>query len=455
MPDIFVPQNWDGIKGIEVELNWKSSLPDRLKVNARPTNPRLFKHAKKEYDRLMQYMFQYSDSPHACALVIAPKATAPFIRFCGDYKPINAYIEIGHWPIPIVQHELSKIRRFRVFLDFDLANSFHQFRLGPITRRRLSIVTPWGQVEPRFLPEGVGPASFILQEHMKKIFAEYDDFVVCIFDNLLVLGEDYADLLRKAELILKKCKEYNLFLKFSKTWLGFSSVKFFGYICQHNSYRLDDERFQALSDMPLPRTLKAMQSFLGAALFFKDFVPHFAELATPLYDMIRSTFVWNDSSWSESKLASFKKFLAALKDSVAIFYPDYELVWQLRADASTLGVGFVLFQLIPKEGKPAEIQVIMLGSQKFSPQARNWATIEQEAYSIYYAVLKCSYLLRCKSFILETDHNNLLWMEKSEVPKIIRWRIYLQSFVFLLRHIPGSLNLVADFFSRHGFALDE
>ena len=60
-----------------------------------------------------------------------------------------------------------------------------------------------------------------------------------------------------------------------------------------------------------------------------------------------------------------------------------------------------------------------------------------------------AYHLRCKSFVLETDHNNLLWIEASVVPKVVRWRIYLQSFNFLLRHIPGRQNVVADFLSRH------
>jgi hypothetical protein len=39
-------------------------------------------------------------------------------------------------------------------------------------------------------------------------------------------------------------------------------------------------------------------------------------------------------------------------------------------------------------------------------------------------------------------------MEASQVPKIIRWRIYLQGFNFLVRHISGRENVVADCLSR-------
>ena len=41
-----------------------------------------------------------------------------------------------------------------------------------------------------------------------------------------------------------------------------------------------------------------------------------------------------------------------------------------------------------------------------------------------------------------------MWIEKSEVPIVIRWRVYLQSFQFLLRHIKGKDNVVADWASR-------
>ena len=50
--------------------------------------------------------------------------------------------------------------------------------------------------------------------------------------------------------------------------------------------------------------------------------------------------------------------------------------------------------------------------------------------------------------MLETDHRNLLWIEKSEVPIVVRWRVFLLSFVMFVRHISGAKNTVADWLSR-------
>jgi hypothetical protein len=40
-------------------------------------------------------------------------------------------------------------------------------------------------------------------------------------------------------------------------------------------------------------------------------------------------------------------------------------------------------------------------------------------------------------------------MESSEIPRVVRLLLYLQSFDFTVMHIPGTRNLMADFLSRH------
>jgi hypothetical protein len=349
-----------------------------------------------------------------------------------------------------VKKELQKAQAAHYFIDIDWANAFHQVRLAEQTSLLLSIQTPWGQFRPLFMPEGIGPASGILQAIVAQLFADFSDFVIAIFDNLLVLCDSYPDAYSKMDRILDRCIERNVFLKLSKSYLGFRTAKFFGYICSHGRYELSDDRKAAIRAIPFPSTQKQLQSFLGAALFFHDFIPHYSSLVAPLTDMLKNSFDWSSpSAITSDHRTAFEQVKERLQDACAIYLPDYSLDWILRTDASTLGVGAVLLQRSRLEdGSPAALQPIGFCSQRFSPQAQRWTTIEQEAYAIYFAVNHFSYYLRCKPFVLETDHNNLLWIEASAVPKVIRWRVYLQSFSFLLRHIPGKTNLVADWLSR-------
>ena len=67
-------------------------------------------------------------------------------------------------------------------------------------------------------------------------------------------------------------------------------------------------------------------------------------------------------------------------------------------------------------------------------------------YTIQYTSYR-GYLLG-KFIEVETDHNNLKWMESSINPAIVRMRVFLQSYITHVRHIPGKDNGAADYLSR-------
>ena len=453
--EVFCPAEWKGISGFEpLELVWKEEMPVMYKPAVRPINPRLYEDASKEFKRMDTYMYTESDSAIASPLVIAPKATKPFIRICGDYIWINRWLHVGHYYIPNVMKELEKAAGFQYFLDLDLTNSFHQIKLGPVTSNKLSVVTPWGLRRPVYLPEGVAPASGTLQKMVMSLFEDFKEWTVCIFDNILVLCHGYEDGIEKLIKMIDRCYERNVVLKISKSWIGFQQVKFFGYKVTPGKYELDEDRKQAVADAPFPNGPKAMQRFLGVAVFFNEFVPDFATTTSQLYEMIKPNFKWEPNTWTVDYDAEYNKVKAALIGSVAKYFPDYTLDWILRVDASQVAVTAVLLQIVIIDGKEV-YHPIGFKSKKLSGSAMNWDAHKREAYGCYWGVKVFSYYLHGKPFILETDHSNLLYMEKSEVYIIIRWRIYLQSFIFYMRHIAGRKNIVADWGSRMYSLLDE
>ena len=93
--------------------------------------------------------------------------------------------------------------------------------------------------------------------------------------------------------------------------------------------------------------------------------------------------------------------------------------------------------------------MVQLSSRSsLSVPATRWSVIEKECYAIFHCVSKLSYYLTGKSFVILTDHNNLVWMQSSTVPKIVRMRIYLQQYTFKVAHIPGAKNEFADWLPR-------
>ena len=211
--EVFVPDSWLGIDMPPYHLETKPGLPDHMKAHTRPVREALYKDAKTEFDRMRTYFYVPSNSPIASPLVVAPKATTPFIRLCGDYRGVNEYIRIPQEPIPHVQQSIAKAAGWKVFIDLDMTNSFHQIPIDNSSSELLSVSSPWGLPRPLFLPEGVGPASGILQSVVRIVFADFEPSIIVIFDNFLILASDFVDAVVKLELVLVRCYSHRLVLK--------------------------------------------------------------------------------------------------------------------------------------------------------------------------------------------------------------------------------------------------
>ena len=120
-------------------------------------------------------------------------------------------------------------------------------------------------------------------------------------------------------------------------------------------------------------------------------------------------------------------------------FPDYALPWIIRSNSSDHAVGAVLFQeFTDSEDTNIHQLIIAVASHKYSGAAVNWDTIKKEAYALYYAVTQFGYYLRGKPLLLETDQRNLVWIETSQLPIVVRWRVLPQSYVFTVKHIRSS-----------------
>ena len=436
--------NWDGIQGIEpFELDWLKTTPAVLRPSCRPVKKAIWDVAEKEFNRLRGYLLFPSDSPVCSNIVVASKATPPYVRICGDYVRINEFIQKGHYPIPFIRSQLDRIQDYSIYADIDFKNAFHQVRIGPISSARLSITTPWGQFQSPFMQEGTPPATGKFMEIVNNIFEDYKDWILLIHDNMLILAHTCEELFEKVKLIVRRCLKHNMFLKMEKSMLGIRKVKFFGYECEKGSFRIDAQRRQDIQAIPRPLNRKGMQSLLGTVVICSGFIPDYSSRAIPLYNMTTSTYDWTNA-WSDKEVAALEDIKQAVIDSCSLHYPDESKVLVIETDASDYGWGSVLYQI----GLDKVIEPIAFMGRKFTDAALKWYTYKKECYSEYASMKAFEDYIYGRWFYIYNDHQNLLQIAASTVPIIVRMRLYMQSHVFFRKYIKGTDNWAADFMSR-------
>ena len=98
-----------------------------------------------------------------------------------------------------------------------------------------------------------------------------------------------------------------------------------------------------ISNLPPPKTVKEVRSFLGHAGFYRRFIKDFSKVSRPLCNLLAKDvpFVFDDSC-----LVAFEKLKQLLTSLSIILPPNWNLLFELMCDASDYAVGAVLGQRV-------------------------------------------------------------------------------------------------------------
>ena len=81
---------------------------------------------------------------------------------------------------------------------------------------------------------------------------------------------------------------------------------------------------------------------------------------------------------------------------------------------------------------------------------RNYSTIEKECLAIVWSIKRFHLYLYGVSFVLQTDHEPLKYMNSAKFAngRLMRWAMFLQSYSFTVEANKDSENVGADYLSR-------
>jgi ribonuclease HI len=131
-----------------------------------------------------------------------------------------------------------------------------------------------------------------------------------------------------------------------------------------------------------------------------------------------------------------------------LILPYFQNPFQVRCDASGVAIGVVLSQ---------EDKHVAYFSEKLNDAKKKYSTYDKEFYAVIQALKKWRHYLMPREFILYSDNHALQFITKQEKlnKKHAKWVEFMHNFTFVIKHISGNANKVADALSRRCLILQE
>ena len=208
------------------------------------------------------------------------------------------------------------------------------------------------------------------------------------------------------------------------------------------------KKIEAISKISPPENIIQLRSFLGIVNHYRKFVPLLAQLSDPLNQLLKKHTSW---VWLPDFQKSFIELKEALTSAVVLTHFDSKLPIALACDASSIGIGAVIYHIYPDGTE----RPIAYASKTLSSAERKYSQIEREALSLIFGVKKFHNYLYGRTFLLVTDHKPLLTIfgPKKGIPvmaanRLQRWAIILAAYTYDIQYKPTAKHGNADTLSR-------
>ena len=382
-----------------------------------------------------------SDWSSPCVLVPKPGGA---VRFCTDYRKVNALTKTDSYPIPRIDDCIDKIGKAKFITKCDLLKGYWCVPLTERAKEISAFVTPDGLYNYRVMPFGMKNSQATFQRMMNQCLGDLDGVGIYV-DDIVIYSDTWEEHMARLCQVFDRLEEARLTVNLSKSEFCQAKVVYLGHVVGCGEVSPVDAKVQAIVRYPAPTSLRGLRRFLGMAGYYRKFCKNFADVALPLTNLLKKKVKFK---WDDDCQKAFDKVKSILCTIPVLKAPDFDRPFGLAIDASDHGAGAVLLQT----GDDDVEHPVAYFSKKFNIHQNNYSTLEKETLALVLALQHFEVYVSstCQPLVVYTDHNPLVFLNKmkNKNRRLLNWSLLLQEYDLDVKHIKGVNNVCADALSR-------
>jgi hypothetical protein len=243
---------------------------------------------REEVDRMLKAdVIEPATSEWASPVVLVTKPDGS-VRFCVDYRKLNALTVKDSYPSPRMDECLDSLGDATIFSTLDCNSGYWQIAMAEEDMDKTAFVTHCGVHRFKRMPFGLCNAPATFQRALDMILSKIKwNYALVYLDDVIIYPKSKEEHLRHLDEILSLLKGAGASLKLKKCHFFQPTVDYLGHVIHPGKLAVAEKNIDSIKKAIYPKTRTELRSFLGMCNVYRRFVDKFAKIASPLSDLLK------------------------------------------------------------------------------------------------------------------------------------------------------------------------
>ncbi len=277
------------IELIDEEMSSRSRLYQMFNHKLQKIKKYLINHLNKEF-----IFFSFASY---ISLILFIEEKDDSLRFCVDYRKLNALIKRDHYSLSLIDETLAHIQESKYLTRLNIIVAFNKLHMHSDSEDLTIFIIFFNSYKYHVMLFELINESAFYQYYMNDVLFKYlHQFCQIYLDDIIIYSKILKKHKRYVQLILNRLREADLQININKCKFHVQKTIFLELLISIEELKMNSRKMQAVVDWSTLNNLTQMQFFIDFCNFYQRFIKNFSKIVCSIIQFTQKKiiFEWNE-----------------------------------------------------------------------------------------------------------------------------------------------------------------
>jgi len=266
---------------------------------------RLYHMSDYKLQKMKNYLIEHlnkdfisSSSASYASLILFVEKKDDSLRFCVDYRKLNALTKRDHYSLPLIDETLARIQESKYLTRLNIIVAFNKLRMHSGSEDLTIFIISFDFYKYHVMSfELINDLTFY-QHYMNDVLFDYlHQFCQTYLDDIIIYSKTLKKHKRHVRLVLHRLRETDLQVNINKCKFHVQKIFFLRLLLFIEELKMNLRKVQAVVEWSTSTNLTQMQFFVDFCNFYRRFIKNFSKIVRSLIQLTQKEmiFEWNQA----------------------------------------------------------------------------------------------------------------------------------------------------------------